>query len=229
MVSFPSNHYNKLYIITIGDYTEQGYKRKKEKLEAEFEVAAQSDPLVQVQSDAKKLSVVTQESTQMSETIAKLFKKPASAPKSLSLSKPAKGKSVAKAQKPVLKVLETVVVPERTTTIPQRNAREVLQKKGYIKMIRVEKRDSEPTVRNKVHEAFPLVFSKGESIQFQFLSAKSRSLADVAPQDLGYATWTGDAVTALAGQGCLYVLLLHSSVKVCTDWLTCIIFFIVKE
>ena len=161
MVSFPSNHYNKLYIITIGDYTEQGYKRKKEKLEAEFEMAVQqSDPLVQVQSDAKKLSVVTQESTQMSETIAKLFKKPASAPKSLSLSKPAKGKSVAKAQKPVLKVLETVVVPERTTTIPQRNAREVLQKKGYIKMIRVEKRDSEPTVRNKVHEAFPLVFFK---------------------------------------------------------------------
>ena len=36
MVSFPSNHYNKLYIITIGDYTEQGYKRKKEKLEAEL-------------------------------------------------------------------------------------------------------------------------------------------------------------------------------------------------
>ena len=35
-VSFPSNHYNKLYIITIGDYTEQGYKRKKEKLEAEL-------------------------------------------------------------------------------------------------------------------------------------------------------------------------------------------------
>ena len=47
-------------------------------------MAAQSDPLVQVQSDAKKLSVVTQESTPMSETIAKLFKKPASAPKSFS-------------------------------------------------------------------------------------------------------------------------------------------------
>ena len=29
MVSFPSNHYNKLYIITIGDYTEQAIKEKK--------------------------------------------------------------------------------------------------------------------------------------------------------------------------------------------------------
>ena len=44
---------------------------------------------------------------------------------------------MANAQKPVLKVVETVVVPERTTTIPQRNAREVLQKKGHIKIIRV--------------------------------------------------------------------------------------------
>ena len=38
----------------------------------------QSDPLQQVQADAKKLSTAAQESPQMSETIAKLFKKPTS-------------------------------------------------------------------------------------------------------------------------------------------------------
>uniref|UniRef100_A0A1X7VSB7 Uncharacterized protein n=1 Tax=Amphimedon queenslandica TaxID=400682 RepID=A0A1X7VSB7_AMPQE len=67
-------------------------------------------------------------------------------------------------------------------------------------MVHIEKSDLEPTVCKKVHEAFPSVFSK------------SRSLAEVMPQDLGYATWTGEAVSALAGQGCLYVLPLNPSV-----------------
>ena len=210
-------YYYNYYLLYIGDYTEQGYKRKKEKLEADLEMVLQSDPLQQVQADAKKLSTAAQESPQMSETIAKLFKKPTSTTKSLSLAKPSKGKGSAKGHhKPVVKVLETVVVPKKTTSIPQGNNRHLLHRNGLIKMVRIEKSDSEPTVRKKVHEAFPSVFSKVETPQahFNFLSAKSRSLAEVMPQDLGYATWTGEAVSALAGQGCLYVLPLNSSVTV---------------
>lgn len=81
-------------------------------------------------------------------------------------------------------------------------------------MIQVSKMDSKPAVRTKIHEALPLIFSKRDTtIQFQFLSVKSHSLTDASPQDLGlFNSWTGEAVFALAGQGCLYIL---TNVKVC--------------
>ena len=81
-------------------------------------------------------------------------------------------------------------------------------------MIQVSKMDSKPAVHTKIHEAFPLIFSKRDTtIQFQFLSAKSHSLIDASLQDLGlFNSWTGEAILALAGQGCLYIL---PNVKVC--------------
>lgn len=89
-----------LYFILVGYYTEQGYELKKKKLE-ENEV----DPLYSVQCDSKNLSSMPQEPL-MSETIAKLFRKPPSTSTSLSLSKPtkatsSKGKSSLKLPKPV--------------------------------------------------------------------------------------------------------------------------------
>ena len=56
----------------------------------------------------------------------------------------------------------------------------------------------------KIRDTFPAVFN-AEEILPTFLSAKSKVLTHVKAVDLGYDSWNGEAVIALAGQGCLYL------------------------
>ena len=126
----------------------------------------------------------------MFQTIAKLFKKPTSTTKYLFFAKPSKGKGSAKGHhKPVVKY---VVVPKKTTSIPQGNNRLLLHINGWYAF------DSEPTVRKNLHEAFSSVFLKVEAPQayFNFLSAKSRSLAASYMDRRGCfcSRWTGEFI-----------------------------------
>jgi hypothetical protein len=211
--------------VLIGDLTEQGYMRKKMKLNDEI---TQIDSLCHVKSEptiidlsaqgktvAETMASFTQSNLQcMSETIAKWFKKPIASSTSLSVSKPTLKKS-SKKPKPIIKVLETVLVPVETSgSIPQGNVRLALQKKGYINLVKVVKSDSEPVIRSKIHERFPSVFfNDTDHKQFDFMSAKSRSVKAISPKELGFTSWTGEAIIVLAGQGCLYVLPLILSQK----------------
>ena len=131
----------------------------------------------------------------MSQTIAKLFNKPVTKAKSC------KGKGPSKASTKILtpKVLEAVIIPIQTTSIPQGNTRQTLQKRGYIKMLRLFKSDTELEVRMKVYKLFPAIFNSGT--QFDFLSAKSKSLAPVLPNDIGHLTldWRSCSYTCWPG------------------------------
>ena len=192
------NFVHTLHHFIIGDLTERGYQRKKLKLRNEI------DDFAKVGSDEKtrpqQFSSVAKDD-QMAETLIKLFKKPH--PVSPSTLPKAKGKSSSKrpSLKLITKVIETVMVPRQTSSIPRGDTRQQLHKKGYVKMLQFLKSDMEPSFRERVYQLFKHILSSPDD--FQFLSAKSKSLVTVNPDVFGHSS---EAIVTLAGQGSLYLL-----------------------
>ena len=187
-----------------GDLTEKGYRRKKLKIKNDID-AYTACTSSEGTSVPQQLASVASKDDEMAETIMKLFKKPSVTP--FSALPKSKGKSSAKKQhslKLVSKVVEVVIIPKQTSSIPQGDVRQELHKKGYIKMLQYLKSDSEHSFRGRVHQLFREILSSQDN--FQFLSAKTKSLIAVTPETFGHTSWNGEAVTVLVGQGSLYLL-----------------------
>ena len=189
-------------MVITGNLTEKSYQRKKLKLTNEIDASTGSEG----KTISQQLSSVASNDDQMADTLMKLFKKPHPVSPLSTLPK-AKGKSSAKkpqSVKLISKAIETVIIQKQTQSIPQGEVRKRLHMKGYIKMLQFFKSDTEPSVCERVYQLFKHILSSHDS--FQFLSAKSKSLVLVTPEVLGHATWNGEAILALAGQGSLYLL-----------------------
>ena len=69
-------------------------------------------------------------------------------------------------------------------------------------MLQFLKSHTEPSFCKRVYQLFKLISSD----DFQFLSAKSKSLDTISPEVFGHSSWNGEAIVTLTGQGSLHLL-----------------------
>lgn len=179
--------------IFIGDVTEQGYAKKKQKLTEELQsvtVATVAD--TSGFSEAKELEDF---GTRMSTGLLKLYGRDRNAIKAAA-STPSTAKKEDKWYK-----YDVYCLQKECTDIPRGNARTSIPKA----VIEFRRGDTEDTIRRKVHLLFPGVFKDSKDKQYHYLKASSNKLVRMVLPPTGHTSWTGSALLSLCGQGSMYI------------------------
>ena len=181
-----------------GDVTDQGFSKKKAKIEARY-----PQPTHDQKASEMAGRLACRPPTSVQASIRALYgRRPAFHP---SAHNPCEGKKKGKTQgsqkesQKILKRLTVVCLPPTVYAVPKRKMRDTLVEGGKVKEIVLSPGEDDSQVTSKVLKLFP------QLSQFRYMHASSSGDIICAELPEGHSGWDGDAVCSIADGSNVYI------------------------